>query len=243
MFSCWYNNDPIAQEAADFRTEWITFYEPTSAHPTSLYLTVDPAISLGRDADYTAMVVAGQFADKRIRVVDRVREKLTPDKLVDKVFDLVKKWGLHRVGIETFSFQKTLKYDIQKRQRETGIFFSVDELGKRHSGRGEAVLSKEARIRRLQPFFEQGLIEIRRDMTDFIDELLAFPRGKHDDLIDALSYQLDYLVPSMNKGTTKNDDYKYDENLGRLMPTGHFWNKQLRTPEQSIYERFMADLK
>lgn len=233
-FSAQYMNDPIDPDSADFKSDQIVYYDPTTAHPSSLYMTVDPAISLSRDADYTGMIVAGQFNDKRIRVVDRVHERLIPSQLVDKIFEMVQKWKLHRIGLETFAFQKTLKYEIQRQQRERNIFFSVDELGKRHSGKGEQILSKEARIRRLQPYFEQGLIEIRRDMHDLADELLAFPRGKHDDLIDALSYQLDYLVPSI--GTQKPVSSKHGS-------MGWWVENHMQTPQKSIYERFMSDLK
>jgi predicted phage terminase large subunit-like protein len=234
-FSTQYLNDPIDPENADFKAGQIKIYDPATAHPASLYLTIDPAIALSRDADYTAFVVAGMFADRRIRVVDAVHKRLVPSELVEEVFALVKKWRLHRVGIETFAFQKTLKYDIQRQQRERGIFFSIDELGKRHTGHGEAILSKEARIRRLQPYFEQGLFEIRSDMQDLSDELLAFPRGKHDDLIDALSYQLDYLVPSMGVGVREPE--MKEGTMG-------WWVKE-HMPEfrQSIYDRFFEDLK
>ena len=234
LFSCWFLNDPIAQEAADFKKEWLKFYDPATAHPASLYMTIDPAVSLGRDADYTAMVVAGQFSDKRIRVVDRVRARMVPGDLVNKVFDLAQKWRLHRVGIETFAFQKTLKYEIQRQQRERGVFFSIDELGKRHTGRGEPVLSKEARIRRLQPYFEQGLMELRSDMQDVADELLAFPRGRHDDLIDALSYQLDYLVPSLTG--ERRDPVLKEGTMG-------WWVKnKMPQAKMSIYDKFFQDV-
>lgn len=234
-FSTQYLNDPIDPENADFRTEWIKYYDPAQPHPSSLYLTIDPAISLDRNADFSAFIVAGMFNDRRIRVVDSVHRRLVPSELVDQVFDLVKKWRLHRVGIETFAFQKTLKYDIQRQQRERGVFFSIDELGKRHSGRGEQVLSKEARIRRLQPYFEQGLFEIRSDMAELRDELLAFPRGRHDDLIDALSYQLDYLVPSV--GLSKRVPSLVEGTMG-------WWVKN-KMPEAklSIYDKFFSDLK
>lgn len=234
-FSAQYLNNPIDPEAADFKAEWIKHYDPTTPHPGSLYLTVDPAISLSREADYSALVVAGMFSNRTIRVVDRVHRRMVPSDLVDAVFDLVKKWRLHRVGIETFAFQQTLKYDLQRQQKERGVFFSIDELGKRHSGRGEQVLSKEARIRRLQPFFEQGLVEIRADMQDLSDELLAFPRGKHDDQIDALSYQLDYLVPSLVNAARAPDNPH-----GSL---GWWLKNHSKKAEGSIYERFFADLK
>jgi predicted phage terminase large subunit-like protein len=233
-FSTQYLNDPVDPDNADFKSDWIKTYSAVTPHPSSLYLTIDPAIALSRDADYTAMVVAGMFSDRKIRVVDVLHKRLVPSDLVDEVFNLVKKWRLHRVGIETFAFQKTLKYDLQRQQRERGIFFSIDELGKRHSGRGEAVLSKEARIRRLQPYFEQGLVELRSDMSELRDELLSFPRGKHDDLIDALSYQLDYLVPSME--TVKPTPAYAEGTLG-------WWVKN-KMPEakMSVYDRFFSDI-
>ena len=175
------------------------------------------------------------FSNRIIRVVDYVRKRMVPSDLVDCVFDLVKKWRLHRVGIETFAFQKTLKYDIQRQQRERGIFFSIDELGKRHSGRGEQVLSKEARIRRLQPYFEQGLVEIRSDMSELRYELLSFPRGKHDDLIDALSYQLDYLVPSVGAGA--RTPVLAEGTMG-------WWVKnKMPEPRMSIYDKFFQDVR
>lgn len=229
-FSAQYMNDPIDPESADFKDSQIKVYDPTTPHPGSLYLTIDPAISLGRDADYTAMIIAGMYANRRIRVVDYLHKRLMPSELVDEVFKMVQKWRLHRVGIETFAFQKTLKYDIQRKQRETGVFFSIDELGKRHSGKGEQVLSKEARIRRLQPYFEQGLVEIRSDMDSLKDELLAFPRGKHDDLIDALSYQLDYLVPSLNQAPKQ---------IEAIHGSMAWWLKKIPERQSSLYDRFM----
>jgi len=234
-FSTQYLNDPIDPENADFKSNQIKFYDPTTPHPSSLYLTIDPAIALGRDADYSALVVAGMFKGYRIRVVDYRHLRLAPDSLIENIFDLVKKWRLHRVGIETFAFQKTLKYDLHRQQRERGIFFSIDELGKRHSGRGEQILSKEARIRRLQPYFEQGLVELRMDMQELCDELLSFPRGRHDDLIDALSYQLDYLVPSQNRVAP------VVENPHGSM--GWWLKHHMPEPKLTVYEKFFKDLR
>jgi predicted phage terminase large subunit-like protein len=234
MFSCWYLNNPIAVEAADFKREQIRFYEPGTPHPGILYLAVDPAMSLGADADYSGGVVGGMFSDRRIRIVDYFRKKVIPSNLIEEIFKLVRKWNLKRIGIETFMFQKTLKFEIERRMRETGVFFSVDELGARRGSRGEASMSKEARIRSMQPLFEQGLIEIRRDMVDFVDELLGFPRGKNDDLIDATAWLVSQISPSA--GIYKPDDEGY--------MTVDWWLKNHMPEKKStVYERFMADLK
>lgn len=231
-FAAQYMNNPIDPESADFKADWVKYYEPTTPHPNSLYMTIDPAISLSRDADYTAMLVGGQFQNRTIRIVDYVHRRMVPSDLVDEVFRIVQKWNLHRIGLETFAFQKTLKYDIQNEQRRRNIYFSIDELGKR-SGVSENVLSKEARIRRLQPLFEQGLFEIRRDMTDFVDELLAFPRGRHDDLIDCAAWMLDYLVPSQQR----------TQPIKTIHGSMTWWADKIKEPQMSEYQKFMADLK
>lgn len=232
-FSAQYLNNPIDESAADFKKAWIRKYEPGTPHPASLYLTVDPALSLSRDADPSGLIVAGQFQNRIIRVVDYLHERLMPNGLVDKIFELVEKWHLMRIGIETFAFQKTLKYDIQAEQRRRNRFFSIDELGGRKGGK-EPLLTKEARIRRLQPYFEQGLVEIRPDMKELEMELLAFPRGRHDDLIDALAYQLDYLIPSQDRivprGTIPGS---YADAVKNML------NKQ----SGSVYQRYLSDLK
>lgn len=232
-FSAQFMNNPIDPANADFRKEMIRYYDLGSAHPRSLYLSVDPAISLSRDADFSALVVAGQFSDRRIRVVDYIHKRMVPSDLVNAVFDLVDKWKLRRIGIETFAFQKTLKYEIQRKQREENKFFAIDEIGKRRGANPEQYQSKEARIRRLQPYFEQGLVEFRPDMQAMVDELLAFPRGRHDDLIDALSMQLDYLVPS-SEGIIR-----VPEKEGTM----RWWVKQLPEKEVSLYDAFLKDLK
>jgi len=233
LFASWYLNDPISQEAADFKKEWIKYYAPGTPHPDSLYLSIDPAHSLSRDADYSAFVVAGMFKDRRIRVVDFVRRRVVPSELVSIVFELVKKWRLKRVGIETFAFQKTLKYEIERRQRETGIFFGIDELRIGRTGSGEKTINKEERIRSLQPLFEQGLIELRGDMSDLVDELLSFPRGKYDDLIDALSRCIQFLIPSV--GTKAAEDEKY-------MSVGWWLKNHMPKQNGSIYERFLREV-
>ena len=234
-FSAQYLNNPIDESAADFKKGWIKTYEPGPGHPLprSLYLSCDPGLSLSADADYSALVVAGQFENRVICVVDALHLRVAPGGLVDAVFQMVDKWKLNRIGIETFAFQKTLKYDLQAEQRRRNRFFSIDELGSRRGGK-EPLMTKEARIRRLQPYFEQGLIEIRSDLKDLEMELLSFPRGRHDDLIDALSYQLDYLVPSGEGSRPKE-----------ILPGSYadVIKKHLNGSSGSVYEKFLADLK
>ena len=243
--NCWYLNNPISEEAADFKKDQIKFYVSGTPHPSSLYLAVDPAMSLGKDADYSAGVVGGMFADRRIRIVDYFKKRLVPSDLIAEIFRMVEKWRLHRVGVESFMFQKTLHSFIKEKQRETRKFFSIEELGRRNTGRGENILSKEARIRLLQPYFEQGLIEIRSDMTDLVDELLSFPRGKNDDLIDATAWLLQKLNPSVGMYQPSETGEQYNKDTGKYGWTMGHWVKNFsqKPGPATIYEKFFADMK
>lgn len=238
-FSTQYLNNPIDPENADFRDDQIEYYEPGTTNPHSLVICVDPAASLGRDADFTGFTVSGMFKNRRIRLCEAFRKKCVPFDIIDTLFDLVAKWRKAghsvRVVIETFGFAVTLKAEIDRRMRQTGIFFPVFEFKKRRGPQGENNHVKEARIRSLQPFFQQHLYEIAPYMTDFKDELLTFPRGKHDDLIDSASMAIPELVPSLETHTPSK-------------PTVHgtmgWWVKNhMRKPEESVYGRFFADMK
>jgi len=228
-FSAQYLNNPIDESAADFKASWLKHYDAAKLPPLSFYLTVDPAISLSRDADYSALVVAGMSPSREIYVVDRIHRRMVPSDLVKAVFELVEKWRLTRIGLETVSFQLTLKYDLEREMRARGKFFSIDEMGRRANQE-----KKEARIRRLQPYFEQGLVYLRNDMKDVEDELLSFPRGKHDDLIDALSYQLDYLVP----GSAHVQEHQYKPGT-----VGYAMKELDNRVMGDVYERYLSDLR
>jgi hypothetical protein len=71
----------------------------------------------------------------------------------------------------------------------------------------------------MHPFFAQKKMHIQKDMTELKDELLMFPRGKHDDLLDGLYYATKHNYPPnhemhksnnhhiQGKFTKKSDDW------------------------------------
>lgn len=247
MFSCWYLNDPIAPESTDFRKDWLRYWDkqvPIVAHPHSLVLAVDPASSLGRDADYSAFTVLGMLPGNRIRLVDRVRKRCVPSEVVSTMLELAIKWRNQghyvEIIIESFGYQKTLVESVKLAMRQRGVFFTVKEFKKFRGPNGEKADVKNARIRALQPYCEQGLFEIRSDMQDFEDELLSFPRGKHDDLIDSASMGLSHLRPSLGEAPTLEEP----TTVHWTPPTYRdvlrsTWNKQ----GGGVLDRYFNDLK
>ena len=102
---------------------------------------------------------------------------------MDAVFSAVQKWHPLCVGIETVAYQAALKHFLEKEMPKRGTFFRIQEL--------KAEKKKELRIDALQPRFAVGTVWFKRNaqwLSKLEGELLAFPHGAHDDVIDALAY-------------------------------------------------------
>lgn len=206
-FSAQYQNDPIPDKDATFQKEWIQQYDKEDIRGKELtkVLTIDPAISLEKSADYTAMIVSGIDTFGNIFVLDMVRERLTPSQLIEQVFQLNEVWHPTSVGIETVAYQKAIAYSLREEMAKRRRFLPIVELKPQER-------SKDLRIKGLQPQYSSMKIFHPRGhkLTPFLEaELASFPRGVHDDMIDAFSYALDLLFPPRRKVTRYQNEYLY----------------------------------
>lgn len=157
-----------------FKREWLVYYEEKPPRDElSVYMACDLAISQRSTADYFALVVAGIDSEGMWYLLDILKGHFGFGKQLDVVNEKTAYWQPLIVGIEDVSYQRVLLEALQR-----GGF--VPAVGVRN------IAPKEARIRSLQPMFEQGRIKISEDHEAFIQELLDFPGGEHDDMIDAL---------------------------------------------------------
>lgn len=192
IFSCQYQNDPIPQEDADFRKDWFKYYESGDIRGRLMnrFITVDPAISIEKDADYTGMVVTGVDEFGLIYVVDVVRKRFKPSELINEIFRLNQMYHPINIGIEDVAYQKSLQYALSEEMARRNEFLPLKPL--RPGGK-----NKDQRIRGLQPLYANGRILHNKNLdgTKYLEEeLIRFPRAKHDDIIDALSYMLDLPI-------------------------------------------------
>lgn len=205
-FSAQYMNDPVPEEDAVFKRSWFMYYDSSDIRGKLLnkFLLIDPALSLRKDADYTAMVVFGVDPYNNIFILDIVRARLSPFQLINEIFRLRDVWNLTDIGIEEIAFQKALSYVLRDDVRFKTRPFHITEL--KPSER-----SKDIRIKGLQPFYENGKVFHNRLLPNNIyleDELVRFPRSVHDDIIDALAYAPDVMFPARQK-TSRAGKRKY----------------------------------
>lgn len=178
-----YMNDPVSDEFRKFKFEKIKFFDPKEQEGKQLnvYMAIDRAYSMEKTADFTGIVIAGVDSDNRWYILNAERFKGDEKSLIEKIFDLKKFYAPLKVGIEQRSYIYTLKPTLDEEMRRRNEFFTIEEL--RDLGK-----SKALRIEALLPRYEANAIFFKKGQDDLIDELTTFPRGQHDDLIDALAY-------------------------------------------------------
>lgn len=206
-FSAQYMNDPIPAEDADFRREWFQYYdiEDYRGKQMRTIATIDPAISLDKDADYTAIGVTGIDQFSNIFIKDLVRKRMKPSEIIDTIFRLDELWHPDMWVLETIAYQKALAYALNDEMRKRRKYLPIREVNQHER-------SKDQRIRGLQPIYMDRKVFHPKNhaVVPYLEEeLVHFPRGKNDDLIDMLSMTLDFLTPPRPKQTRYHHRYLY----------------------------------
>ena len=206
-FSAQYLNNPVPEENATFKRGWFHYYEPDLMRGRLLnkFMAIDPALSLEKSGDYTGMVVVGQDEHGYIYILDIVRVKMSPSDIINEIFRMRDKWGLTDIGIEQVAFQKALAYSLRTDDRFQRHPFHITELKPNER-------SKDQRIKGLQPLYENGKILHNKLLGNNVyleDELTRFPNNTHDDVVDALSYCLDFIFPARQKADRRSKGRQY----------------------------------
>lgn len=191
-WSSLYQQEPRPVGGGEFKKEWLCYYK-TQPRTNAPVIIVDPSSGKKKNkGDFTAMWVIGVGADGNRYALDVVRDRLNLKDRTDKLFELVRKWKPVAVGYEEYGLQADVEY-IKLEQERNQYRFRIITLGGR--------ISKEDRIRRLIPLFQQGMIwlpesAVRITSTgkpvdiihQFIEsEYLPFPVAANDDSLDCLA--------------------------------------------------------
>jgi len=198
--------NPVADAIQGFKREWLRFHEITEPKKTTFnkYLLVDPASEKKRSSDFTAIAVIGLGADKNIYLLDAIRDRLSLKERAAAVMQLHQKWRPRMVGYEKYGLQADIEY-LKEVQKADNYRFEVTEVG--------GTMPKNDRIRRLIPYAAEQRLYLPMDLYrtcydgrtyDIVkqlieEEMIAFPVGVHDDLLDALArlFDLPLIWPKM----------------------------------------------
>lgn len=182
----------VSDETRLFREDMYRYY-PTSlkdnlAGAGEVLAALDPASSTRKDACFRAIVVGSLMPDGHWYILDVPYGRWDSVELMDKVFEVVRKWGVREFGVEKGQYQQFLEPVLYREMTLRRCRFNVTPL--EHGKIG----SKIERIKMLQPYFKSGsvwfpdkgdwLTEVKNELAGVTrDEL----KSEYVDLIDSMA--------------------------------------------------------
>lgn len=182
VFSNQYLNQVIPEDSQVFKKQWFRYFSPYDI-PDNVYhfAFVDPAISKSETSDYTAICVVAVDEHKNWYVKVARRYKVNPTELINEMFKIHAQFKCQSIGVEDVAFQKSIIHFATEESRRRGVMLPITGI-KRGPDK-----TKHMRIASLVPRIEWSGVLFAGGLDDLELELLTFPRGEHDDLIDSLS--------------------------------------------------------
>ena len=185
-----YRNIPVSTEDATFQPSYFRYYDESDLvdkKDIENVIMIDPAKTVKLHSAESAIVGVGiDRSSARLYVRDIVSAKLHPDELYNEAFGMAARLKAMVVGIEVTSLNEFITQPVKNEMYRRGQFFELVEL----KARGK----KEDRIAALVPFYRQGYVFHNRNCCGGLEaQLMAFPRSRLWDIMDALAYIVEML--------------------------------------------------
>ena len=189
IWSALYQQNPVPDEGMYFRKEFFRYQRTMPAATGHQLVTAwDFAIGEKQQNDWTVGVTLLQDSNDTLYVMDVVRFKGDAMQIVENILDTAKKWGSgiagdYRLGVEDGQIWRAIEPLLKKRMSERKEFWSYEPL--------KPLTDKLSRARPLQGRMQQGRVVFPDEaswLKDTQTEMLRFPAGAHDDVVDAMAW-------------------------------------------------------
>lgn len=202
-FSALYQQSPVPDGNSIFKREDFRYYDidgnslrlsssnnarAVLLEDCRIFATTDLAISGSETSDYTVSIVFALSKNNEIMILEVTRQRFTGANHLKLLKAINDKWKPLQIGIETTQYQLAL---LQSALR---LGLPAVEL--------KADKDKVSRALNIAAFVDSGRVYFKRNaewLDEFENELLTFPKGKHDDQVDAFSYIVRFLNNSSNQ--------------------------------------------
>lgn len=207
-FRAQYYNDPHDVGSSPINRDLFQYYDANylgnrdgrwffKGERLNVVASVDFAYSLGKRADYTAIVVLGVDGRNNYYILEIDRFKADrPSDYYQRILKLYGKWGFNKIRAEVSVAQKVIVNDLKENYiRPAGLALTVDEY---RPSRWQG--SKDERILAvLEPRYSNRQIwHYRGGNCQVLEEELIYTNPAHDDCKDALASAVDFAVPPLN---------------------------------------------
>lgn len=201
-WSSLYQQNPTPEEGTYFKREWFKFYDTPPSSYTS-YVAADFAVSEDR-GDFTEIGVFGVDKEDNLYVAPDGgwwSGKTAPDIWIERLLDFVALYKPHTFLSEKGVIRNSVEPFLDKRMDERRVYVTKEWLP--HIG------DKTANARAFQARAHVGKVYLPNDELGhrILTQLLNFPAGKHDDVIDVCGFIGRWLqmstVPSVKQKSNK----------------------------------------
>lgn len=221
-----YLNYPIAEGNSYFRGEDFLPMDGNDleAHG-EFYAAGDFAISKEESADYTVIVVGKLTSDNILHIVDVRRGRWDSREIIEEVLSVQLRYNINMWTFEAGQIEKSLGPFLEDEMFKRGVFLNIHKE--------KPIKDKPQRARAIQGRHRMGGVKFNQEASwypDLEQEMRRFPRGRHDDQVDAMAY-LGLMLNKMLPGRTEKEleDEMYEEMLneyysnydGRSAVTGY----------------------
>jgi predicted phage terminase large subunit-like protein len=208
VYSQEYLNEPIDESVAYFkRSDFVAQSKEDKDKQLHYYIAADLAISERETADFSVFVVAAMDENRLLYVKNVIRERLDGREIVDTILTLQKVYEPELFGIEEMQVSKAIGPFLREEMIKQGIYVNLAVL--KHGGK-----DKIARARSIQGRMRAHAVKFDKSgdwYHLFEDELCKFPRGRHDDQVDAFAYvgmMLDSLIEAPTMAEMEEEEYQ-----------------------------------
>lgn len=219
VYSQEYLNIPIDESVAFFkRGEFVPRLPDDQKKLLRYYIAADLAVSEKDRADYTAFVIGGMDENGLLHIVNVIRERMDAREIVETIFQLENAFHPEVFTLEEGQISKAIGPFLNEEMIKRGNFPNI--VGIRPS------VDKMQRARSIQGRMRARAIRFDKEQDwfqTFHDELVRFPRDKHDDQVDAFAYlglTLDKMVEAPTEDEQEDDRYREDYQLSGLFDAG-----------------------
>lgn len=180
QFLALHQQKPVADEGDIFNLSWFQRYD-TLPDNLVYYGASDYAVSES-GGDFTVHLVAGMAPNKHLYIVDLWRERTTSRDWVEAYIEMIRRYEPFMWADEKGQIIKGVAPWRSLRMREEGLSVIQKPF--------TSTTNKVLRARAIAAMAQEGRISLPRQapwVGDFEFELSRFPRGQHDDMVDAFS--------------------------------------------------------
>jgi predicted phage terminase large subunit-like protein len=227
-----YLNQPIAEgnsffdrdDLLDIPEEHYRDWEHNPGRrPVNFYASVDLAVSTRQSADRSVISVATLDAAQNLDLIDVKKGRWEPKTLVDQIFAVHEEYEPDTWFVESGTILKALGPYLNEEMARRNCFLTLHLMipSKDKVTRAKSI---QARIKARRVRFDKSA-----DWYDDVEqEMLQFPRGAHDDVVDTLSQfglALDQVVTPPTEEEVEEEEYAAEVagayQQGRSKTTGY----------------------